>query len=102
MLGSQAGALAREPAQALGVHAFGAGRIESDRAENGALLEQAGLRWSPSKLMQMALFGGFAGFVTAWYMMPPPFDKFAWLAAAAGFCAPLVYVIRKGRARKRA
>ena len=53
MLGSEAGALAREPAQALGVHPFGAGRIESDGAENGALLEQAGqgaMGWGTGRL----------------------------------------------------
>ncbi len=67
-------------------------RIES-------MLEQAGMRWTAAKLMQLALLGGFVGFCLAWYVLPPPFDKFAWLTAALGFCAPLVYVMRKGKAR---
>ena len=41
MLGGEAGALARELAQAFGIHAFGTGRIEGDRFENCALLDQA-------------------------------------------------------------
>jgi hypothetical protein len=53
MLGSEAGTLARELAQAFGMHAFGAGRIESDGAENSALLGQAGegaMAWNARRL----------------------------------------------------
>ena len=42
MLGRKAGALARKLAQAFGMDAFGACRIEGDRMENDALLDQAG------------------------------------------------------------
>ena len=64
-----------------------------------SLIEQAGLRWTSAKLMQFALLGALAGFLFAWYMLPPPFDKFAWGTGIAGFCAPFVYVIRAGKAR---
>lgn len=69
----------------------------AERVES--LIEQAGLRWTPAKLMQMALGGGFAGFCVAWYILPPPFDKVAWATALLGFGAPLFYVFRKGKAR---
>ncbi len=66
-----------------------------------ALVEQAGLRWTPAKLMQLALAGGFGGFCLAWYMLPPPFDKAAWFTALLGFCLPLLYVVRKGKQRQK-
>jgi tight adherence protein B len=69
----------------------------ADRVE--ALIEQAGLRWTAAKLMQLALAGGLGGFFAAWYLLPPPFDKFAWFVAAIGFCMPLLYVVRKGKQR---
>jgi tight adherence protein B len=64
-----------------------------------AMIEKAGLRWTSAKLMQLALVFGAVGFLFTWYMLPPPFDRFAWGAAAAGFCAPFAYVMRKGSAR---
>ena len=64
-----------------------------------ALIEQAGLRWTSAKLMQFALLGAAAGFFFAWYMIPPPFDKAAWGTGLAGFFAPFLYVVRKGKAR---
>src|SRR5262245_27106001 len=64
-----------------------------------SLIEQAGLRWTSAKLMQLALLCAGGGFCLAWYMLPPPFDKFAWGIALAGFCMPFLYVIRMGKAR---
>src|SRR5580704_11336567 len=32
-------------------------------------------------------------------MLPPPFDKFAWIAGLIGFCMPLLYVMRMGKKR---
>jgi len=69
----------------------------ADRVE--ALIEQAGLRWTPAKLMQLALFGAFTGFLVAWYMLPPPFNKVAWLTGPLGFCSPLIYIRSKGKSR---
>jgi tight adherence protein B len=63
------------------------------------LIEQAGLRWTSSKLMQMAMGGALAGFCIAWYMLPPPFDRFAWATGLLGFCLPFLYVIRTGKLR---
>src|SRR6266536_1495822 len=51
-----------------------------------SLIERAGLKWSSAKLMQMALGCALGGFCFAWYMLPPPFDKFAWGFGILGFC----------------
>jgi tight adherence protein B len=67
-----------------------------------AMLEKAGLRWTSAKLMQLALGFGLAAFCFAWYMLPPPFDRFAWAIGVVGFCGPFVYVMRKGGARMKA
>src|SRR5437870_5096566 len=48
------------------------------------MLEQAGLRWTPARLMRTALAGALGGFCLAWYMLPPPFDKFAWATGLIG------------------
>jgi tight adherence protein B len=64
-----------------------------------ALIEQAGLRWTSSKLMQFAMLGALGGFCFAWMMLPSPLDKFAWAFGIAGFCVPFVYVVRTGKAR---
>ncbi len=67
-----------------------------------AMLEKAGLRWTSAKLMQLALGFGLAGFCFAWYMLPPPFDRFSWAIGLVGFSGPFVYVMRKGSARMKA
>jgi tight adherence protein B len=71
----------------------------ADRVES--LLEQAGLRWTPAKLMQLALMFGFGGVCLAWYLLPPPFDKFGWVAGFLGFCMPFLYSMRKGAQRRK-
>jgi tight adherence protein B len=72
----------------------------TDRVE--AMLEQAGMRWSAARLMQTSLAGALGGFCFAWYMLPPPFDNFAWVTGLVGFIAPFIWVIRKGKARLKA
>src|SRR5215813_2336873 len=69
----------------------------AERVES--LIEQAGLRWTPAKFTQMSLLAGLAGFGLAWFMFPPPFDRFAWFTGVAGLCVPLLYVIQKGKVR---
>ena len=66
-----------------------------------ALLEQAGMRWTSAKLMQLSLLCALGGFAFAWSMLPPPFDKFAWATGLIGFCGPFLYVMRKGKVRMR-
>jgi tight adherence protein B len=61
-------------------------------------LEQAGLRWSPTRFVHMTLVLFGAGFLVCWLMLPlpKPFSVVVGLAAAVG---PFIYVWykRKGR-----
>lgn len=69
----------------------------ADRVEQ--MLEKAGMRWTPARLMQTALFCAGAGWCVTWYILPPPFDSFAWVAGVTGFAAPFLWIMRKGAAR---
>jgi tight adherence protein B len=64
-------------------------------------LEQAGLRWSPARLVHLCIMAFGAGFVFAWVILPLPMalDLVVGLAIAP---APFVYVWyqRRGRLRK--
>lgn len=66
-----------------------------------AMIEQAGLRWSATALVQMSLAGALIAFNLVWYTAKAPLDRLAWLFALAAFFAPFLYVIRKGKARLR-
>ena len=69
----------------------------ADRMET--LIETAGMRWTPARLMQTALLCSVGAFVVGWYMIPPPFDAFAWAVGLLGFASPFVWLNRKGKAR---
>lgn len=63
-----------------------------------ALLEQAGLKWTPARLMHLCLMAFAVGTGAVWLMLPVP--KFvAVLAGAACACVPVAYVywVRKKR-----
>jgi tight adherence protein B len=65
------------------------------------LLEQAGLRWSPARLVHLSIMAFAAGFVFGWVVLPIPtaLDLLVGLAIAP---APFLYVfrLRKSRLRK--
>jgi len=65
------------------------------------LLEQAGLRWSPARLVHLSIMAFGMGFVFGWVVLPIPMalDLLIGLAIAP---APFVYVFyqRKGRLKK--
>jgi len=65
------------------------------------LLEQAGLRWSPARLVHLSIMAFAAGFVFGWVVLPLPtaLDLLVGLAIAP---LPFVYVFhqRRGRLRK--
>ncbi len=64
------------------------------------LLEQAGLRWSPTRFVHMTLMLFLGGVALAWLMLPlpKPFSVVLGLAAAVG---PFLYVWFKRKARLR-
>lgn len=63
-----------------------------------ALLEQAGLRWPPARLVHLCLLAFGGGVVASYLVLPIPtfLDLLVGLVAA---CAPLLYVWSKRRAR---
>jgi len=65
------------------------------------LLEQAGLRWTPARLVHLSIVAFAAGFVFGWVVLPIPMalDLLVGLAIAP---APFLYVfrLRKSRLRK--
>jgi tight adherence protein B len=65
------------------------------------LLEQAGLRWSPARLVHLSLMAFGATLLVAWLMLPIPHVLAMVLALAAG-CGPITYVfsVRRGRLKK--
>lgn len=65
------------------------------------LLEQAGMKWSPGKLVNTCLVAGAAGFFAAWIMLPGDYRQAAYLAALVAAVAPFVYVLRKRKGRKK-
>ncbi len=63
-----------------------------------ALLEQAGLRWPPARLVHLCLLAFGGGVVVAYVLLPiPTFLDVLVGAAAAG--APVLYVLMKRKAR---
>jgi tight adherence protein B len=62
------------------------------------MLEQAGLRWPPARLVHLCLVS-FAGGVVAGYILLPIPNILDLLVGAVAGCAPLLYVSVKRRAR---
>lgn len=65
------------------------------------LLEQAGLKWHASRLIHSSLGLFLGGFVAGWVLMPAEFRKLAILPALVAGAFPLLYVMRKKKARLR-
>jgi tight adherence protein B len=62
------------------------------------LLEQAGLRWPPARLVHLCLVAFACGVAAAWMMLPIPQVLDLVVGLAAG-CGPLLYVWMKRRSR---
>lgn len=65
------------------------------------VLEQAGVKWTPSQLIQRCLLMFLVAFGVAWFFLPPQFQNAAFLAGLLGFVAPLIQVYRKRSSRLR-
>src|SRR5579883_232615 len=65
------------------------------------LLEQAGLKWSTHKLVNISLVAVVAGWAAAWLILPGQFRKASYLAGLAAGTFPLMYVVRTRNARMR-
>jgi tight adherence protein B len=65
------------------------------------MLEQAGMRWSTHRLVNTCLIACVAGWALAWVLLPGQFQRFAYVPALAAGSLPLLFVMRKRKARLR-
>jgi tight adherence protein B len=63
------------------------------------LLEQAGLKWHPVRLVHGCLLMFMAVGALTWLVAPPEFRRFALLTGAGGATLPILYVLRVRSAR---
>jgi len=64
-----------------------------------ALIEQSGLRWTAGGVIQSALAAALVAFNVFWYLLPPPLDRGAFLAAIGAFFLPFLWVKRHVKKR---
>jgi tight adherence protein B len=67
-----------------------------------ALIEQAGLKWDPVRLVHSCLIGFIIGYVIAYFVLPSFLRPYAILFAGACASLPILYVIQLRRKRLRA
>jgi tight adherence protein B len=65
------------------------------------LLEQAGMKWSTHRLVNTSLLACVAGWAAAWILLPGPMQRYAYVPALLAGAFPLLYVLRKRKARLR-
>jgi tight adherence protein B len=65
------------------------------------LIEQAGMRWSTHRLVNTCLLAVVAAGALAWILLPPQLQHFFWIPAAGAGALPVLFVVRKRRARMR-
>ena len=65
------------------------------------LLEQAGMKWTTSRLVNTSLIASVAGWAVAWIMLPAQFQRFSYVPALMAGALPLLFVMRKRRSRLR-
>jgi tight adherence protein B len=65
------------------------------------LLEQAGMKWSTHRLVNTSLLACVAGWAAAWILLPGPMQRYAYVPALLAGAFPLMYVLRKRKARLR-
>ncbi len=63
------------------------------------LLEQAGLKWHPTRFIHACLGAFLAGFGIAWITLPGELHQAAWVIGGIAGIAPILFAIRKRKAR---
>ena len=63
------------------------------------MIEQAGMKWSTHRLVNTCLLAVVAVWALAWVLLPEQFRRFAYVPALLASAFPLLYVIRKRKAR---
>jgi len=67
----------------------------------GVLIEQAGLKWHPARLLHGCMAAFVAGALLTMSALPPAYRSWSLLVGLATGSGPLLYVIRKRRSRLR-
>jgi tight adherence protein B len=65
------------------------------------MIEQAGMKWSTHRLVNTCLLTVLAVWAIAWVFLPDQFHRFSYLPALVAGALPVLYVIRKRKARMR-
>jgi tight adherence protein B len=65
------------------------------------LIEQAGMKWSTARLVNTCLLAVVAAGALAWLLLPDQFHQYFYLPALAAGALPLLFVVRKRKARLR-
>ncbi len=65
------------------------------------MIEQAGMKWSTHRLVNTCLIAVVAAGAMAWILLPGALQRFWWLPALLAGALPVLYVVRKRRARMR-
>jgi tight adherence protein B len=65
------------------------------------MLEQAGMKWSTHRLVNTCLVAVVAAWALGWILLPAQFQRFSWVPALLAGVLPVLYVIRKRKARLR-
>ncbi len=65
------------------------------------LLDQAGMKWSTHRLVNTCLVAVVAAWALAWVFLPSQFQRFSYVPALLAGALPVLFVIRKRKARLR-
>lgn len=65
------------------------------------LIEQAGMKWSTHRLVNTSLVAVVVAWALAWMLLPDQFRRYSYLPALLAGALPLLYVLRKRKARMR-
>lgn len=64
-------------------------------------LEQTGLKWTVAKLVNTSVLAFAAGFLCTWFVLPAAVHRFSLLVGLIAATLPILYLLRKRKARLR-
>jgi tight adherence protein B len=65
------------------------------------IIEQAGMKWTTQRLVNTSLLAVVAVWAICWVLLPAELHRFSYLPALIAGATPVLYVLRKRRARMR-
>src|SRR6202044_1380561 len=65
------------------------------------IIEQAGMKWSTQRLVNTSLVAFVAAWGAGWMLLPDQLKRFAWLPGLLAGALPVMFVLRKRKARLR-